>query len=131
MDGQGTLTTLSGALKDQGYSFDTRFKSADGKAGTNPEELIAAAHAGCYSMAVAFALSKAGTPPQELKCRAEVSLSKNEGGFKIDSIHLVMVGAVAGLATDKFVELAEIAKTNCPISRALSAVPITLDASLS
>ena len=129
-DGSGTLSTLSGALKDQAYSFNTRFKSEDGKAGTNPEELIAAAHAGCYSMALAFALSKAGSPPQELSTRAEVTLRQTEAGFKIDAIRLVVVGKVAGLAEADFLKLAEGAKEGCPVSKALAAVPISLDASL-
>lgn len=129
-DGAGVLSTLSGAIKNQPYSFATRFKSLDGKAGTNPEELIAAAHAGCYSMALAFALAKAGTPPQELNCRAEVSLRQTEAGFKIDAIRLVVLGTVPGITPAKFVEIAEAAKANCPVSQALSAVPISLDASV-
>lgn len=130
MEGSGILGTLSGALKDQPYSFDTRFKSKDGKAGTNPEELIAAAHAGCYSMALSFALSKAGTPPKELNCRAEVSMRQSDAGFTIDKIRLVVVGTVPGIAAEKFAELAEAAKVGCPVSKALSAVPIALEASL-
>lgn len=129
-EGSGTLSTVSGALKQQPYSFSTRFKSADGREGTNPEELIAAAHAGCYSMALSFALSRAGSPPQELNCRAEVSLRQTDAGFKIDKIHLVMVGTVPGLDAAKFVELAEAAKVGCPVSQALSAVPVSLDARL-
>jgi osmotically inducible protein OsmC len=130
LEGQGSLSTVSGALKDQPYSFKTRFQSEDGKAGTNPEELIAAAHAGCFSMALSFALSNAGTPPQELQTKAEVSLKQADGKFSISAIKLTVVGKVAGLDAAKFVALAEGAKAGCPVSQALSAVPISLEASL-
>lgn len=129
-EGTGSLSTVSGALKDLPYSFKTRFQSQDGKAGTNPEELIAAAHAGCYSMALAFGLTKAGAPPEELQTKAEVSLKETDGKFSISAIKLTVVAKVAGLEPAKFLELAEAAKKGCPVSQALSAVPISLDASL-
>ncbi len=129
-EGSGTLSTLSGALTQQAYSFDTRFKSLDGKAGVNPEELIAAAHAACYSMALAFAVSKAGAEAQELTCRAELSLAQAEGRFSIGGIRLVVVGKVAGMDAAKFAQIAEAAKIDCPVSRALAAVPMTLELKL-
>ena len=86
--GSGTLTTLSGAMKDQPYSANARFQSEDGKAGTNPEELIAAAHAGCFTMALSFQLTNAGLDPTELKTVATVSIEKQEPGWTITNIHL-------------------------------------------
>jgi osmotically inducible protein OsmC len=130
LEGSGVISTVSGALSGQPYTFKTRFQSEDGKAGTNPEELIAAAHAACFSMALSFALSGAGTPPQSLETKAEVSLRQTDGKFKISGIHLSVVGTVSGLDAQKFTALAEGAKAGCPISQALSAVPITLDARL-
>jgi len=130
VEGSGVLSTISGALMEQPYSFKTRFQSQDGKAGTNPEELIAAAHAGCYSMALAFALAGAGSPAQELQTTAEVSLKQADGKYSVSLIHLAVVGKVSGLDSAKFVALAQQAKVNCPVSQALSAVPITLDARL-
>src|ERR1700677_3567031 len=88
LHGNGALTTQSGAFDNQPYSFKTRFQSEDGKAGTNPEELLGAAHAGCFAMALSFALSGAGTPPQQLETKAEVSLKQTDGKFKISGIHL-------------------------------------------
>jgi len=128
--GKGTLTTQSGAFRDQPYSFQTRFASEDGKAGTNPEELLAAAHAGCFAMALAFALTEAGKPPAELKVAAKVDFVKLEAGWTVRGIALELEGRVPGLDAAKFQELAEKAKKNCPISRALSATPITLAAKL-
>jgi lipoyl-dependent peroxiredoxin len=128
--GTGELTTQSGALRDQPYSFATRFVSEDGKAGTNPEELIGAAHAGCFAMALSFALTGAGHPPAELRVTAAVDISKVGEGFAITSIALDLVGKVPGLDVAKFQELAEAAKKGCPVSKALSATPITLSAKL-
>ena len=87
-EGKGTLTSTSGVLQNTPYSFATRFMSEDGKAGTNPEELIAAAHAGCFSMALSFQLTGEGFPPTELKTEAILSLENENGGFVIKSIHL-------------------------------------------
>lgn len=129
--GTGSITTLSGALKDAPYGFNTRFASEDGKAGTNPEELIAAAHASCFTMALSFQLTNAGHEPTELKTSAVVSMDKQDAGWTIVAIHLTTEGKVPGVTSEKFVELANEAKKGCPISRALAAVPsITLDAKL-
>jgi osmotically inducible protein OsmC len=129
--GTGTLTTLSGAFKEQPYSAKARFQSEDGKAGTNPEELIAAAHAGCFTMALAFQLTTANLTPTELKTVATVTMEKQEPGWTITNIHLDVAGNVPGVAADQFQTLAETAKKGCPISRALSATPITMTAKLS
>ena len=128
--GSGTLTTMSGAFKDQPYSAKARFQSEDGKAGTNPEELIAAAHAGCFTMALSFQLTNAGFDPTELKTVATVSMEKQEPGWTITNIHLDVEGKVPNVAADQFQTLAETAKKGCPISRALSATPITMTAKL-
>jgi osmotically inducible protein OsmC len=127
--GTGSITTLSGALKDAPYGFNTRFAAEDGKAGTNPEELIAAAHASCFTMALAFQLTGAGKVPTELSTTATVSLEKDGPGWKISAIALALQGKVPGLTAAEFQEQAETAKKNCPISKALAAVPsITLTA---
>ncbi len=128
--GAGTITTQSGAFKDQPYSVNTRFMSEDGKAGTNPEELIAAAHASCFSMALAAALTGAGHEPSEIHTSAVVDLQKLEAGWTLTGIALETQGKVAGITNEQFVEFAEGAKKNCPISRALSATPMTLTAKL-
>jgi osmotically inducible protein OsmC len=128
--GKGMLSTQSGALHDLPYSFMTRFQNEDGKAGTNPEELIGAAHAGCYAMALSFGLSEAGHPPTELRVTANVDISKVEGGWAIKGIALDLEGKVPGIDAATFQTLAETAKKNCPVSRALSATPITLTAKL-
>jgi osmotically inducible protein OsmC len=129
-DGVGTLTTQSGAFRDLPYSFQTRFANEDGKAGTNPEEMIAAAHAGCFSMALSFALSGAGHPPTELRTRAHVKIERQEIGFTITGIRLELEGHVPGITAEAFQELAKKAKAECPVSRALASVPITLEAKL-
>lgn len=128
--GSGTLTTLSGAFKDQPYSAKTRFQSEDGKAGTNPEELIAAAHAGCFTMALSFQLTNAGFDPTELKTVATVTMDKQEPGWTITNINLEVEGKVPGVDAAKFQELADNAKKGCPISRALAATNITMSAKL-
>ena len=119
-DGSGSLTTQSATLKDTPYGFNSRF--GDGK-GTNPEELIAAAHAGCFSMATAFQLSGAGHPPESLDCDASLTMGK------IAAVHLTLKAKVPGLDEAKFQELAKGAKENCPVSKVLNA-EITLDAKL-
>jgi osmotically inducible protein OsmC len=126
--GTGSISTLSGALKDQPYGFNTRFASEDGKAGTNPEELIAAAHASCFTMATAFQITNAGKEPTKLETLATVSMDKQDIGWTIVGIHLEITGSVPGITADEFQTFAENAKKGCPISRALSAVPITLTA---
>jgi osmotically inducible protein OsmC len=128
--GKGTLTSNSGALKSTPYSFKARFESEDGKAGTNPEELIAVAHAGCYSMALSFALDEAGFTPKSLNTEATVSIDKTESGFEISGILLDLVGEVPGISEEEFNKLAIDAKDNCPVSKALAAVEISLKVTL-
>ncbi|HEY2358437.1 MAG TPA: OsmC family protein [Phenylobacterium sp.] len=125
-DGTGDLTTASGVLASTPYSYKTRFESAPG---TNPEELIAAAHAGCFTMALAFALQQAGTPAEELHTEAAVSLDPDGAGFKISRSALTLRAKVPGLDAAKFQELAKSAEQNCPVSKVLNA-EITLDAQL-
>ena len=125
-DGSGTLTTQSGTLKDVPFTFKARF--GDGK-GTNPEELIAVAHAGCFSMALSFALGNAGHPPQSIETQAALTLDKVEGGFSISAIHLTTRAHVPGIDRAKFAEIANGAKAGCPVSKVLKAT-ITLDATL-
>ena len=125
-EGKGTLTTQSGTLRDTPYSFNARF--GDGQ-GTNPEELIAAAHAGCFSMALAFQLSNAGQPPQELATSAKLSMQQEDGGWKIAAVTLQLRARVPGIDRAKFEELAQAAKANCPVSKVLKA-EITLEATL-
>jgi osmotically inducible protein OsmC len=128
--GIGTLTLQSGVLREQPYSFKTRFQSEDGKAGTNPEELLGAAHAGCYAMALSFALTEAGHPPQELRTTASVELAKAGDGFAITSITLELEGRVPGIDRERFQSLAEKAKKECPVSKALAATSIHLSVKL-
>lgn len=124
--GKGQFSAGSGAFSGA-YSFATRFEGAKG---TNPEELIAAAHAGCFSMALAGALSRVGTPPTSVKTNASVHLDKGDNGFAISRIDLDTEVDAPGLDPDKFQEAATGAKANCPVSQALSAVEITLNARL-
>ena len=124
--GKGTMKIGSGAWEGP-YSFKSRFE--DGK-GTNPEELIAAAHAGCYSMALSAALAKGGHPPTKVETTAKVSLEKAEGGFKIGKIHLVTKASVPGIDAAAFKATAEDAKKNCPVSKVLAGAAISLDATL-
>ena len=128
--GNGTITTLSGALKEQPYSLNSRFIAEDGRAGTNPEELIAAAHSGCFTMALAFQLTNANLEPTELTTVATVTIDKDDKGWTITGINLDVTGKVPGVDAAKFNELAETAKKGCPVSRALSATPITMTAKL-
>ena len=130
LEGKGILTSTSGVLKETPYSTAARFANEDGKAGTNPEELIAAAHSGCYAMALSFALTGAGFIPAELKVDAAVTIEKIDDHFEITAIHLDLAGNVPGITEEKFLELANGAKIGCPVSRALQAVPITLSAKL-
>jgi osmotically inducible protein OsmC len=129
--GTGAISTLSGALKDQPYGFNTRFASEDGKAGTNPEELIGAAHASCFTMAVAFQLTTAGLEATRLDTVATVTMDKQEpAGWTITGIALDLKGTVPNITPEQFQTFAEAAKKGCPISRALAAVPITMTAKL-
>jgi osmotically inducible protein OsmC len=128
--GKGGLTTQSGVLHEQPYSFLTRFQSEDGKAGTNPEELLGAAHAGCYAMALSFALSEAGHPPDEIRVVAGVDLAKADDGFAIKGIALELEARVPGIDGATFETIAQAAKKGCPVSKALAATPITLSVKL-
>jgi osmotically inducible protein OsmC len=125
-EGKGALTSQSGVLNNTPYSFSRRF--GDEK-GTNPEELIAAAHAGCFTMALAFQLTGAGKPAESLDTKADVSLEQVEGGFKISAVALTLKAKVPGMSKDEFTKLADAAKANCPVSKVLNAT-ITLDATL-
>jgi lipoyl-dependent peroxiredoxin len=125
-DGQGSLTAPSGVLSNTQYSFSTRFE--DG-IGTNPEELIAAAHAGCFTMALSAELGKAGFTPDSLDTVASLTMEKTDAGMTITTIHLAVTGKVPGASAEKFVEIATGAKKGCPVSRVLNA-NITLDATL-
>lgn len=124
--GKGTVKLGSGAYEGQ-YSFSSRFESGTG---TNPEELLGAAHAGCYSMALAHALASAGHPATSVHTAATVHLTKSDAGFSISGIDLVTRGQVPGLSADEFKRFAEETKQGCIVSRALSAVPMTVDAQL-
>jgi osmotically inducible protein OsmC len=125
-EGKGAITTQSGVLSATPYSFSRRF--GDEK-GTNPEELIAAAHAGCFTMALAFQLSGAGHTPESLDTRADVSLEQEGAGWKIAAVALTLKAKVPGLSKDEFEKLAAAAKAGCPVSKVLNAT-ITLDATL-
>ncbi|RZZ82243.1 OsmC family protein [Pseudoxanthomonas winnipegensis] len=122
--GKGKLSTpQSGLLSDTPYGFNSRFGA---EKGTNPEELIAAAHAGCFTMALSNLLTEAGSPPTSLDTRAEVDLSM-DGGPALSHIRLKVKGVVPGIDAAKFKEIAENAKENCPVSKALKAVPVSLE----
>jgi osmotically inducible protein OsmC len=125
--GKGSLRLGSGAFEGK-YSFGSRFEASPG---TNPEELLGAAHAGCFSMALSAGLTKAGHPPKTIETTAIVHLDKVGEGFSITGIDLTTRGQVPGISEPEFRQLAEEARTNCPVSRALAAVPMTLKASLS
>lgn len=128
-NGSGHLTTQSGVFDQQPYSFKTRFENEDGKKGTNPEEIIAAAHAGCFNMALGVQLEQAGFKAGELKTEAAVTLEKKGEGFAITKIHLTLHASIPGIDEQKFTELSSEAKVNCPISQLLD-VHITMDAHL-
>jgi osmotically inducible protein OsmC len=126
-NGMGSISTASGALKDTPYSFSTRFENG---AGTNPEELIAAAHAGCFTMALCAALQGAGFSAERLETTAALSLENVPAkSWTITKIHLATAAKVPGITPEKFAEIAAGAKANCPVSRALKA-EISLDAQL-
>jgi osmotically inducible protein OsmC len=125
-DGTGKISTDSGVLKDTQYSFSTRFEEG---VGTNPEELIAAAHAGCFSMALSGQLGNAGMTAESIKTTASVKLEKLEAGFAITSVHLEVRARIPGAANDAFLTAANNAKAGCPVSKVLNA-EITMDAQL-
>ena len=116
--GKGRISTGSGVLSDQGYSFGTRF---EGEPGTNPEELIAAAHAACFTMALSFGLAKEGFTDGTLETLAKVKLDQEGDGFKISRSDLSLTASVPGIAEERFRTIAEGAKANCPISKLLNA----------
>ena len=125
-DGKGTVSTQSGVLNQAQYGFNTRFENG---AGTNPEELLAAAHAGCFTMALSAQLGEAGMTAQKLETTATVSLDKVDGGFAIPAVHLELVATIPGASDAAFQEAARKAKEGCPVSKLFNA-DITLDAEL-
>jgi osmotically inducible protein OsmC len=132
LEGSGSLSTpRSGAFTDLPYSTKMRFENEDGTAGTNPEELIAAAHAGCFNMALSFQLSGAGHPPEELKTQAKLTIEKDPdgSGWTITAVELNLEATVPGMDEATFHEKAKAAKEGCPVSRLLNA-DITLNATL-
>lgn len=116
-DGKGTVSTESTALKDQPYGFNTRFEDA---AGTNPEELIGAAHASCFSMALSMILGQSDFVPDEIKTTAKIGMEQKDGGFAVVSSHLTVAAVVPGASEEDFMKAAEAAKANCPISKLLN-----------
>ncbi len=125
-DGKGRLSSQSGVLKDTPYGFRMRFED---EPGTNPEELIAAAHAGCFTMALSAQLGEAGMVAERLKTEAAVTLEKKDDGFSITAIHLALVAKIPGADRQAFDAAVDKAKTGCPVSKLLNA-QITLDAQL-
>jgi osmotically inducible protein OsmC len=125
-DGKGAISTESGALDAYPYGFASRF---EGKKGTNPEELLGAAHAGCFTMALSLILNEAGLTASEMNTSAKVTLEQVEGGFAITAVHLTLTGRVPGADQERFAALAAKAKAGCPVSKVLNAA-ITLDATL-
>lgn len=125
-EGKGSITTKSGVLDKQPYGFGTRF---EGLPGTNPEELIAAAHAACFTMALSFGLARAGYTGETLETSAAVTLDQIEGGFEISQSALTLVAKVPGIDADEFAKIAKEAEMNCPVSKLLDC-EITLEHSL-
>ena len=126
-DGTGAISTESGTLSETPYSFESRFEEG---AGTNPEELVGAAHAGCFTMQLSHMLASAGHPPAKAETTAKVQIDKVEGGFEIPRIDLVLTADVPGISDDEFQRIATEAKETCPLSKLLAAAEITLDATL-
>ena len=130
-EGRGLLTTQSDAISNVAYSYKGRFEDKSGKSGTNPEELIAAAHVGCFCMEFSQRLADNGTPAEKLDGRAFITLEKGASdGYFIRSSNLQVWGIVPGIKYEKFLKIAEKAKNSCPISKALGGVDITLEANL-
>ena len=125
-DGKGTISSESGVLKDTQYSFSTRFENG---IGTNPEELVAAAHAGCFSMACSAELGKAGITPESIRTTATITMDKTDAGWTITESHLDVAARIPGVDVAKFTAAANAAKAGCPISRLLKA-NVTMDAKL-
>lgn len=126
-NGLGNVSTESGALSEQPYGFNTRF---EGKAGTNPEELLGAAHAGCFSMALSMMLEQAGLTAEKIETTAAVKLEKQDDGFAITNVHLVLAAQVPGTDMETFTKIANDAKAGCPVSKLFTGAEITLDARL-
>ncbi|MCB1426070.1 MAG: OsmC family protein [Zhengella sp.] len=129
-DGTGAIDTQSGALSATAYSFRSRFEDEEGRAGTNPEELLAAAHAGCFAMQLSHLLAENGTPAERLQATATVAVERDDGGFSLRSSMLDLSARVPGIDESAFNELAAKAKDGCPVSRALGAISISLNAKL-
>jgi len=125
--GKGTVSTQSGVLQEQRYGFSSRFEDGPG---TNPEELIAAAHAGCFTMALSVVLGESGLTAERMETTATVSLEKGDDGFSITAVHLELVATIPDADDETFQKAAATAKANCPVSKLLNAA-ITLDARLS
>ena len=125
-NGKGTISTESGVLSETPYSFKTRF---EGEKGTNPEELIGAAHAGCFTMALSLELQKAGLTADRLTTKADVTLDQKDGGFAITAVHLTLRARIPGATQAAFESAANNAKAGCPVSKLLKA-DITLEAQL-
>ncbi len=125
-DGRGTVSTASGVLSENQYSFSTRFENGKG---TNPEELIAAAHAGCFSMALSGQLEEAGFTAESIRTTATVTLEKTDAGFRITKVHLDVTAKIPGADQEAFETAANNAKIGCPVSQLLNA-EITMDAAL-
>ncbi|AMW05574.1 OsmC family protein [Gemmatimonas phototrophica] len=128
-EGSGTVSTPSGVLNNTPYSFKLRFEDESGTNGTNPEELIAAAHAGCFSMALSGQLTRNGFTAESLATSAALTLEQKDGGFAITKVHLTLDAKVPGISPEQFQELAAAAKAGCPVSKVLNA-EITLTATL-
>lgn len=130
-DGKGSISTQSGVLKESPYTFKARFEDDSGKSATNPEELIAAAHASCFTMQLSHFLAEAGHPAAKLTTTAEVTVGPVDGkGNTISKSALTLRGSVPGMSQADFIDHANKAKAGCPVSRALGAIEITLDAKL-
>ncbi|MEC5216696.1 osmotically inducible protein OsmC [Actimicrobium sp. GrIS 1.19] len=125
-DGGGTISSESGVLRDAPYGFNSRF---EGGKGTNPEELIGAAHAGCFSMALSMMLGQAGLTPERIETKAAVTLEKIGDGYEITASHLTVTATIPGADQAKFAEIANMAKVGCPVSKLLKAT-VTMDATL-
>lgn len=131
VEGGGTLDTQSGVFEGTPYSFKGRFQDDTGRSGTNPEELIAAAHAGCFAMQLSHMLAENGTPADRLDATSVIDYGEAPGGgFQINASAITLVGQVPGIDPAKFQELANGAKDGCPVSKALASITITLDAKL-
>ncbi len=125
--GEGHVSTESGVLQDTPYGFNKRFEGAPG---ANPEELIGAAHASCFSMALSMILGEKGLTAEQIDTKAEVKLEQVDGGFSITGIHLIVSAKIPGAEESTFQEAAEAAKAGCPVSKALAGPKITMEASL-